>query len=179
MTTRFPLANVLKIAGRHAYPLELSVEEIVPAVRRQGYLTKEQLFILCRWKSPRSAGRVQNNPAPFVEEITRFALSAHDERARIEALTLLDDVEYPTASCILHWFHQDPYPIMDTRALWSLGLEKTGVYDFTFWCDYFLKWRQLLTRARKACHNENLTARDLDKALWQYSCEEQPENTLA
>src|SRR5262249_44838739 len=102
MIARFQLSSVPTIGRRYSYSLEPSVIAIVPIVRRQGYLTTDQLFTLCRWKSQRRAGRVWNNSACFVEEITRFALSATDERARIEPLTLLDAVEYPTASCILH-----------------------------------------------------------------------------
>lgn len=171
MTTRFHLSEVPAIAARYSSPDEPSVIAIVPAVRRQGHLTKDQLFTLCRWKSPRSAGRVRRNSAAFVEEITRFALSATDERARIEPLTLLDGVDYPTASCILHWFHTDPYPIVDFRAIWSLQLSQTPPYSFDFWQSYFTGWRELLAKARRV--SANVTPRLFDQALWQYSNENQ------
>jgi hypothetical protein len=174
MTPRFQLSDVPTIAARYSYPHELSVIALVPIVRRQGYLTSEQLFTLCRWKSPRSAGRVRRNSAAFVEEVTRFALSATDERARIESLTLLDAVEYPTASCILHWFHTDPYPIVDFRAIWSLQLLQTPPYSFDFWHSYFEDWRELLLQAQRV--SAVVTPRLFDQALWQYSYEHQPTN---
>jgi hypothetical protein len=176
MTTLFPLSEVPKVAARYSYPAEPSVIALVPVVRRQGYLTQDQLFTLCRWKSQRSAGRVRNNAASFVEEVTRFALSATDERARIEPLTLLDGVEYPTASCILHWFHPDPYPIVDFRAIWSLQLSQPSSYSFDFWQSYYQGWRELLLQAQGCCAPTVVTPRMFDHALWQYSYEHQPTN---
>lgn len=173
MTTRFQLSDVPAIAARYSSnPLEPSLTALVPVVRRQGYLTTDQLFTLCRWKSARSAGRAKENSASFVEEVTRFALSATDERARIESLTLLDAVEYPTASCILHWFHGDPYPIVDFRAIWSLQLLQSPPYSFEFWQSYCQGWRELLSEARRL--SAVVTPRLFDQALWQYSSEHQP-----
>jgi len=148
MTTRFPLSEVTTTAARYSHPLEASVLALVPIVRRQGFLTRDQLFTLCRWKSQRRPGLARKNSTSFVEEVTRFALSATDERARIESLTLLDAVEYPTASCILHWFHSDPYPIVDFRAIWSLQLSQTPPYSVEFWQSYCEGWRELLSQAR-------------------------------
>ena len=174
MTPRFQLSDIPAIAARYSYPDEPSVIALVPVVRRQGYLTRDQLFTLCNWKSHRSAGRVRHNSASFVEEVTRFALSATDERARIESLTLLDAVDYPTASCILHLFHSDPYPIIDFRAIWSLQLSQTPPYSFEFWQSYCKGWRELLSQARRL--SASVTPRLFDKALWQYSFEHQPKN---
>jgi hypothetical protein len=174
MTPRFQLSEVPTIAARYSYLHESSVIALVPAVRHQGYLTSDQLFTLCRWKSPRSAGRAGRNSAGFVEEVTRFALSAADERARIESLTLLDAVGYPTASCILHWFHSDPYPIVDFRAIWSLQLSQMPPYSFDFWQLYFEGWRELLSQVQRV--SASSTPRLFDQALWQYSHENQPPN---
>lgn len=175
MTLRFQLSDVPTIAARYSSsPHEPTIAALVPVVRRQGYLTRDQLFMLCRWKSARRAGRARQNSASFVEEITRFALSAADERARIESLTLLDAVEYPTASCILHWFHSDPYPIVDFRAIWSLQLSQPRPYSFEFWRSYCQGWRELLSEARRV--SELVTPRLLDQALWQHSYEHQPRN---
>jgi hypothetical protein len=143
-------------------------------LKRQGSLTRAQLKTLCEWKSKRRAGDVMNNSPEFVEEITRFALSAQVERSRIESLTLLDGVAYPTASAILHWFHPNPYPILDIRALWSLRLKAKPPYAFDFWQKYVQGWRELLRRAQRECSPAKVTPRMLDKALWMYSKENQP-----
>jgi hypothetical protein len=60
----------------------------------------------------------------YVAEITRFAFTTECERARVESLTLLDGVSWPTATVILHLFHSDPYPILDFRSLWSVSINK-------------------------------------------------------
>lgn len=52
-----------------------------------------------------------------------MALSVPTDRARIETLTLLNGVAWPTASGMLRFYHPGPDPILDCRALWTLGLE--------------------------------------------------------
>ena len=75
------------------------------------------------------------NHAQYVLEMTAIALNATSERTRIETLTLLDGVSWPTASVILHFFHRRRYPILDFRALWSVGLEPPVQYGFNFFVD--------------------------------------------
>ena len=174
MKPRFELSKVPQIAARYTYPRERSVEMLVPLVRQQCYMTRDQLATLCQWKSSRSAGNVVKNSRKFVTEITRFALSTADERARIDLLILLDGVGYPTASTILHWFHRESYPIVDFRALWSLHISQKPPYSFSFWCSYVSGWRAFLRRAQSLCAPTVVTPRLFDKALWQYSNEHQP-----
>jgi len=103
-------------------------------VQGQRCLDKPLLQQVAEWKAPRSAGRVRRNPDGYVKEITAYSFRAKTERARIEVLRLLDGVEWPTASVILHLFHKDPYPILDFRAVWSVGVENKPVpYSFQFW----------------------------------------------
>ena len=99
-------------------------------------------------------------------EITSFALAAQCERSRIESLTLLDGVGWPMASVILHVFHADPYPILDYRALWSVSLPVPAPYSFAFWQRYVAFCRDIATTA-------GVDMRALDRALWQYSKENQ------
>lgn len=133
----------------------------------RGWMRRDELRRLAHWKAPRSAGRVETNPAGYVREITAFAFHASTERARVEVLTTLDGVQWPTASVILHFFHREPYPIIDYRALWSVCLPKPPQYDFDFWWTYVQFCRQLHERTQ-------LEMRTLDRALWQYSKENQP-----
>jgi hypothetical protein len=131
-------------------------------VRTNGYLTKGQLRLLAEWKSPRSSPNVDNNSQRFVKEVTAFALTCRDERARIESLTVLDGVLWPTASVVLHLYHRDPYPIVDFRALWSVHTEPPTRYSYAFWQSYVDFCRSLAKRNR-------VSMRTLDRALWQYS----------
>ena len=69
---------------------------------QQVYLKKSYLENITYWKAPRSAGNARKNAKEYVTEITRFAFATESERARVESLTLLDGVMWPTASVILH-----------------------------------------------------------------------------
>src|SRR5690606_2956835 len=110
------------------------------AARDRGFLTLDDLVVLADWKSVRIRPRIARNDDGFVREVTRVSLSAASsaagERLRIEVLTLLEGVGWPMASVILHFCHRDPYPILDVRALWSLGIpegEPKSGYDFALW----------------------------------------------
>lgn len=159
---RFPLADIPHWAARYSYPGEAVIVELAPAARARGYLTLGELVQLGRWKSPRIVPRLAANDPDFVAAVTAVALDAAHERLRIEVLLLLFGVGWPMASVILHWCHSDPYPILDYRALWSLGIETPPPYNFPLWWAYTLHCRELAGEA-------GMTMRDLDRALWQYS----------
>ena len=158
--------NQLKaLAGRYTYD-NFDLSELGPRVASQGFLTKDDLRVVAEWKSVRSMQHVEKNSGAFVEEVSRIALSTREERTRIEALTLLNGVGWPTASVILHFFHKQPYPIIDFRALWTVSMDVPNQYSFDHWWVYVEFCRSL---AKKA----NLTMRELDQALWQFSNENQ------
>jgi hypothetical protein len=164
---RFPAKEITHWASRYSYLSDAELENgIAPAVQGRGYFTKSEFLALCKWKTPRTQSRCAENEETFVNEVTRTALTAPNERLRIEVLTLLRGVDWPTASVILHFGFKDQYPILDFRALWSLGIKKAPYRDFAFWASYTDYCRKL---ARKA----GVSMRILDRALWQYSKEHQ------
>ena len=65
--------------------------------------------------------KVGRNDAATIEDATRRALASAEERERMEALIVLEGVGVPTASTLLHFAFPDDYPILDVRALESLG----------------------------------------------------------
>ncbi len=165
---KFDAALILELAERYYYPEEDKIiNEIAPSAKSQGYFTKEQFQQLCLWKTSRSKSRVSLNPAPFIEEATRISLATPIEEIRVGVLTLLHGVLWPTASTMLHFAHRDPYPILDVRALWSLGVDPPpSFYTFGYWWDY--------TQFCRALAEKNaVSMRVLDRALWQYSKENQ------
>lgn len=164
---KFNPDKIQEFTGR--YDFRSSDSEIIRLQKNilgRGYLTKGDLKAVAYWKAPRSSKNVDKNPEQYVEEITGFTLKTSSERARIETLTVLDGVGWPTASVILHLFHTDPYPIMDYRALWTVTLEVPKQYSFDFWWEYVRYCRNIAQEA-------NVDMRTLDKALWQYSKENQ------
>ncbi len=154
-------------AARYQYPLQdTKILNLRPSIAKRGWLIKDELRAIAKWKAPRSAGHMEDNTEEYVKEITAFALGASTERARIEVLTNLDGVQWPTASVILHFFHSEPYPILDFRALWAISLATPVQYSFNFWWSYVQFCSDLSKRT-------SLDMRTLDRALWQYSKEKQ------
>lgn len=165
---RFPARDIPYWASRYEInQLETRIRDvIVPRVKARGCLLRQEFLAICLWKTPRSQVACASNPSDYIESVTRVALSTKSERLRIEALTLLDGVGWPTASVILHWFHRGRYPILDFRALWSIGQKQPKRYDFEIWHNYTHFCRRL---SRK----QDTDMRTLDRALWQYSNERQ------
>jgi hypothetical protein len=164
---RFPGSQIRPLASRYQYTFgDRKIIGLAKKIKSRQYLNKSELEKIAYWKAPRSAGHVLKNEENYIKEITGFAFKSKDERSRIESLTLLDGVSWPTASVILHFFHQAPYPILDYRALWSVGLEVPNIYSFDFWWIY-------AEFCRKTAHAHGVKMRTLDRALWQFSKENQ------
>ena len=167
MQLLIPNKDIEYWANRYDYPLsETNLINQKPHIEKQGYLTKNILEELCMWKSPRSAGYMKRNSEEYINEITQISFQSKNERTKIQILTILDGVDWPTASVILHLFANDKYPILDFRALWSINIENYK-YNFNFWWDYVLFTRELSEK-------HNIDMRTLDRALWQYSKNNQP-----
>jgi hypothetical protein len=167
LSLRFRKEEIASIAGQYKCPIsetELMAQKSM--VLQRGHLTKAELEMVTYWKAPRSAWHAGKNSEDYVAEVTRFAFGTACERARVESLTLLDGVSWPTASVILHLFHRDTYPILDFRALWSVSLPLPVQYSFSFWWPYVEFCRDVAASA-------NVDMRTLDRALWQYSKENQ------
>ena len=145
--------------------------EIKEGVRRSlsaGYFNKPDFVAICRWKSPRIVSHCEKNPEEFIHAVTKAALDSTCERFRIYAPTLLQGVGWRVSSVLLHFASKEPYPIIDFRALWSLGYDLTTNDDchFDFWWNY-------TEFCRKAAAECGVSMRKLDRALWQYSKENQ------
>lgn len=164
---RFPLSDTLYWADRYDYADDSEVEAIGRAARKQGFYSRDQFLRVTLWKTERSKSRCARNTAAAVKEVTWVALHATGERLRIGSLTLLEGVQMPTASVLLHLAHKQPYPILDYRALWSLGVHPAPpYYSFELWWAYTQECRALAEAS-------GVAMRTLDRALWQYSNEHQ------
>lgn len=162
---RIPESELASWARKYSYPLESSVENIVAKVREQRYLTRDDLLLVGRWKTPRITPYLQSNDEVLVRECTWVALNRASEELRILTPMTLKGVSWPVSSVLLHWFHVDPYPLLDVRATWSLGLEDRN-YSVEFWLEYTNLCRRLASMS-------GLSMRELDRALWQFSKENQ------
>lgn len=162
---RFPESSIGHWASRNKADLG-NIEQIGLNACNRGFLTHEEFVTMCASKSPRTKSRCAKNSAEFVREVTKVAFTNPNEQLRIQVLTLLNGVAWPTASYLLHFCSNDPYPILDFRALWSVSCNQPTAYDFSFWWSYTEYCRGMATRNR-------VTMRVLDSALWQYSNERQ------
>lgn len=86
------------------------VVDIAPRIQKNKYLTKKDLIDICDWKTARTRSRVASNEPAFVKEVTRIAFATKSEKLKIEILTLLEEVSWPTASVILHFGTNFKYP---------------------------------------------------------------------
>lgn len=134
--------------------------------RERGWFTREDFLVIGEWKSPRVRKRREKNDESFVKAVTEVALGTENERMRIEILLMLEGVDWPTASVLLHFGHREKYPILDFRAVWALGAVKPSKYSFSFWSEYTIFCRLVADEA-------GVSMRDLDRALWAYSKENQ------
>jgi hypothetical protein len=134
------------------------------AARSRGYYTRAEFIEVCAWKTVRSRPKVAANTETAVVDATGRALAATDETIRIASLLELEGVGVPTASTLLYFAFPDDYPILDVRALESLGAKPRSQYPVSFWLGYLAACRQI---ARDA----GVSVRTLDRALWQYSKE--------
>lgn len=160
---RFPRSQIPRWGKSYRYPGdEKIVDELSPRARARGYLTRAEFLELCRWKTPRSQPRCAMNTSARVREATQIALGTKDERAKMYILRSLAGVGWPTASVILRFCDKRQYPILDYRALWSLGFARPPAYTFEFWWAYTGFVRRL---AQSTGHD----MRFIDRALWQFS----------
>ncbi len=161
---RFPIEDVPALAARFPVMDDAPGLALGSAARARGHYTRAEFIEVCGWKTVRSRPKVAANSEPVVVDATGRALSAVDEATRISALLELEGVGVPTASTLLYFVFPDDYPILDVRALESLGARPRSTYPVGFWLEY-------LSACRTLAHRAGVSIRTLDKALWQHSKE--------
>jgi hypothetical protein len=163
---QFPPDDIEALARRFSYDDEDdgACRAAGAAAAARGYYARDEFLDVCAWKSARSRPLVRANDALTVEAATRAAFETVDEAARMGALIGLHGVGVPTGSVLLYFAFPDRYPILDVRALESLGRKGRSVYPLSFWVAYVHACRELAAENR-------VSLRTLDKALWQHSKE--------
>jgi AcrR family transcriptional regulator len=161
---RFPASEIDALARRFGYADDAPLLAAGAAARARGHYTREEFIAVCGWKTARSRSKVASNTETAVLQATRRALGTTDETMRMNALLQLAGVGVPTASVLLYFAFPDDYPILDVRALDSLGVKPRSQYPLSFWLEYLCTCRELARRHR-------VSIRTLDKALWQHSKE--------
>lgn len=171
---RFPASEARYWAERYAYTVNDGAlrNALRPVVLRRGYLTKPEFLQICKWKTQRTQSLCAGNDEFTVRTVTQAAFAARDEPLKMSLLRTVKGVDWPTASTLLHFCDRRPYPILDYRALWSLGQRAPTHYTMEFWLNY-------LTFTRRLARRLHIDIRTLDRALWQYSKVRQRPRTRA
>jgi hypothetical protein len=161
---QLPPSGIEALADRFGDSDEAHLLSVGAAARARGHYTRVELIQVCAWKTARSRSKVAANSKTAVVEVTRRAVAATDEATRMTALLDLGGVGVPTASVLLYFAFPNDYPILDVRALESLGVRPRSQYPESFWLQYLATCRELARRC-------GVSIRILDKALWQHSKE--------
>jgi hypothetical protein len=161
---QFAPDQIEALAGRFGSMDESRLLAIGARVRERGYYTRGEFIEVCSFKSVRSRPRIAANSRGAIVSATRMALASQDEGLRMQHLLALAGVGVPTASTLLYCAFPGEYPILDIRALESLGVKPRSQYPVSFWLLY-------LATCRALAASRGVSIRTLDKALWQHSKE--------
>jgi hypothetical protein len=120
-TLQFPNVTVLlkQHLSTEENPSTAALIRELRQARVRGYLTRQELEKVCRWKSARAIHLINRNSATRVRTATRRALATRSERLRLQALRTLDGVDVPMASAILMLLNPRRYGVIDIR-VWQL-----------------------------------------------------------
>ncbi|MGE5141172.1 MAG: hypothetical protein ACM3JD_17015 [Rudaea sp.] len=146
------------------------------AAREQGYITRDELEQVTRWKMQRGVWRERNrllvagNDPAEVERASREAFAAvPDPRQPIAILSRLAGVGPATASAVVAAYRPDIYPFFDE--LVAAQIPDLGPVSFTaaYYQRYAARLRERAEKLNRACPDERWTAHALSQALWAAS----------
>ena len=107
MKLRFPESEISYWANRYTERQRekdrIKEQELIDfksGIQARGYLTKEELHKIARWKSPRRAALTLENDDDFIKEVTERAFTATDNWSKLLTLTQLQGVGQPTCTAI-------------------------------------------------------------------------------
>ena len=137
-------------------------------IKDAGFFKKEQLLKILNWKSPRPIKFYNSNSEKEIREITRYAFVSKNENLKIHILTALKGVNYPAASAILMFHDKRKYPVLDIR-VWR-QLYKAKLVDANPKGRNFTlgQWETYLKVIRELAAGAKLTARQVEKRLFDY-----------
>lgn len=144
------------------YSLEDHLFSVVgPQIKKRGYMTFDDFYRIAMWKSARQKPNYLQNKNN-VESISKDAFSIQGESEKMDMLCCLKGVGIPTASAILTIVYPENYAVIDVRCIEMLqelgySIKKTITPN---------NWLKYLDITRKIAKENNITAREVDKALF-------------
>ena len=163
-------------ADKYNVANDTCIETLVPEVEQRGHLTKCELIEVSKWVLQKTGAgrrqlildRVEPNSPDDVEKWTKNAFLLTNDSDSIRCLEQnLKGVGWVTASAILHWFHERPYPTWTPHAKWAVKLDPKLDLSSTRWQDYVNYCRtkadqyevdmRTLDRAFRECGKANMS----------------------
>ena len=157
-------AKIKRWSNRYPKEEREKDKEIAPLIQAavsKGYLERKELVRLGEWKSSGRIRRLlQANTPGVVKCLTACVFSAvPDDKERMRILRALQGVDYATASALLHFAFPSRYPVIDFRALRTLGCHR-AIGERV--------WNQYMRTCRRLAECYGVSLRTLDRALWTF-----------
>jgi hypothetical protein len=161
----FEREAALPLAKRYAVADDIPALDAGKAIAEGDY-SVANLKTIFEWKTGgRGRSRLQKNSDAEVNDALWLATIAKERRSAIAVLIGLHGVDVPVASAIITAIYPESFTVIDFRALAALG-SNTADRTIGFYLQYL---NYCTTKAAEW----NLSLRDFDRALWQWS-KEQP-----
>ena len=168
MQLRFHPSEIKSLSDRYVsslskeeYDEEFAIINLKKKIQKAFFMTKEELYLVGKWKTKRVSKRLLENTDSFTQEITEIAFTATDDWDKLQTLTTLKGIGHARASALLHLYDKEIYPILDMHANFSIGFERVAraYYTKKFWIEYIQYFRNLISEHNIKEH------RDLDRAF--------------
>jgi hypothetical protein len=165
------IRHIQKILNQtHDFEDKVAIElfNLSDVINRQGFIDKSQGIKILKWKSSISSRHYLKNSDEDYKLITKLAHEQKNEKLKIHILITLSGVNYPSASALLMFYDKENYPIIDIRVwkqLYNLKLvtENSRGQNFTL-----NQWEKYLSVIREIAIEHNITARQVEKRLFDY-----------
>lgn len=145
------------------------LEEFGDSYRKQGYLTREQLYEIAYESSTRSAYHVERNSVDRCREVTANVLRVDGDFSMIQLITGLSGFKAPTASCVLTALDPKQHAVVDTRVWATLDrLSYLNGRKESFDADDYVT---MIEPIRSIAEDTGYTAAEVGYALFAYDVE--------
>jgi hypothetical protein len=135
-------------------------------VRKRGWLTKNELILVCRWKSARAMKLITSNHDHAIKTLTREALRTRSETRKIDVLTELNGVSMPMASALLMLTNPARYGVIDIR-VWEVLFKLRAVTTKPRGTNFtFKEWYRLLMILRYFARHHKVSVRTIEHSIF-------------
>jgi thermostable 8-oxoguanine DNA glycosylase len=142
-------------------------------IKHQAFFDKPEFLQMCAWKSPRPRRLYDSNTNAEIRKVSIKVFAAQCEEEKVELLTNLKGVGVPTASAILTLINPQDYGVIDIRVwqqLYSYGAVVSRGSGVGLSVE---NWLEYLQRLRVWARKFDVTARDVERVLFEYHKENQ------